>query len=139
MKFKIKEVSVNQIKVDYDDGSHAVVPIRKGMNEAQIFEVVEAFNTIDKDFAKVEDVPVKVDDAWHEVKLEEEPKLNYIQARSAALPDHQEFFHADYLARKGDDSYHKKIDERIEKIYKKFPKGDKLWTQKEAREFDSTK
>ena len=139
MKFKIKEVSVNQIKVDYDDGSTAVVPIRKGMNEAQIFEVVEAFNTIDKDFAKVEDVPVKVDDAWHEVKLEEEPKLNYIQARSTALPDHQEFFHADYLARKGDDSYDKKIDERIEKIYAKFTKGDKLWTQKECREFDSTK
>ena len=139
MKFKIKEVAVDQIKVDYDDGSHAIVPVRKGMNEDQIFEVIEAFNSINTAFDKVEDVPVKVDDTWHEAKIEEEQRLNYVQARSAAMPDHYEFFHADYLARKGDNSYHVKIDERIEKIYKKFPKGDKLWTQKECREFDSTK
>tara|TARA_R100000278_G_C5468818_1_gene163687 strand:- start:1119 stop:1538 length:420 start_codon:yes stop_codon:yes gene_type:complete len=139
MKFKIKEVGVDHLKVDYDDGSHAVVPIRKGMVTEQIYEVVEAFNNINTEFDKVEDVPVKADDTWHEIKIEEEPLLNYTQARAAALPNHYEFFHADYLARKGDDSYHKKIDERIEKIYNKFPKGDKLWTQKECREFDSTK
>ena len=109
------------------------------MNEDQIFEVIEAFNSLNTAFDKVGDVPVKAEDKWHEAKIEEEPRLNYVQARSAAMPNYYEFFHADYLARKGDDSYIKKIDERIDKIYTKFPKGDKLWTQKECREFDSTK
>tara|TARA_B100000945_G_scaffold279570_1_gene246071 strand:+ start:92 stop:511 length:420 start_codon:yes stop_codon:yes gene_type:complete len=139
MKFKIKEIEVNQITVDYDDGSHAIVPIRKGMNEDQIYEVIEVFNTIHNSFDKVEDIPVKADDTWHEAKIEEEPKLNYIQARASAMPRMDEFWHADYLARKGDNSYHTKIDERIDKIYAKFPKGDKLWTLKECREFDTTK
>ena len=139
MKFKIKEVGVDQIKVDYDDGSNAIVPVRKGMNEDQIFEVVEAFNTLNTSFDKVEDVPVKAEDKWHEVKIDEEPRLNYVQARALAMPNYYEFFNAEYLARKGDNSYITKIDERIAKIYKKFPKGDTLWTQKECREFDSTK
>lgn len=139
MKFKIKEVAVDQLKVDYDDGSNAIVPVRKGMTENQIYEVVEAFNTINTAFDKVEDIPVKASDTWHEIKIEEEPKLNYIEARRQAMPNMFEFFHADHLARKGDTSYQVKIDARIDKVYAKFPKGDTLWTQKECREFDSTK
>ena len=139
MKFKIKKVEVDKITVDYDDGSTAIVPIRKGLDESQIYQVVEQFNVIDKSFAKVADVPVTASDTWHEAKIEEEPKLNYIEARRQAMPNMHEFFHADYLARKGDTSYQVKIDARIDKIYVKFPKGDTLWTQKECREFDSTK
>ena len=139
MKFKIKKVAVDSITVDYDDGTSAIVPVRKGMTEDQIYEVIGVFNTATNSYDKVSDIPVKVSDKWHEAKIEEEPKLNYVQARAQAMPKMDEFFHADYLARKGDNSYVTKIDERLDKIYAKFPKGDTLWTQKECREFDSTK
>lgn len=139
MKFKINKVEVDKITVDYDDGSNAIVPIRTGLTETEIYQIIEQFNSIDKSFAKVADVPVSASDTWHEAKIEEEPKLNYIEARRQAMPNFYEVFHADYLARKGDTSYQVKIDERIDKIYVKFPKGDTLWTQKECREFDSTK
>ena len=138
MKFKIREITTTNLVVDYDDGSWAEVPIRKGMSKDNIYDVVKTFNEKVVVFDKVEDVPVTKDDKWHEIEIDDDRLLTYQEARQQCFPNNWEHLYADYLGRKGDNSHQTKIDERIAAVLAKFPKDDTKYTAKEVRDFEVT-
>lgn len=138
LKFKIKEVTVNTVGVEYEDGSVASVPITKGLNQTQIYEVVRAYNYKFDEFDKVADVPVAVSEDWIELVPDEERTFTYKEARQFAAPQLWEVVYADYLARKGDTSYQTKIDEKMDAILAAFPKDDKTYTLEQIRTWDES-
>tara|TARA_B100000965_G_scaffold14713_1_gene11075 strand:+ start:2159 stop:2584 length:426 start_codon:yes stop_codon:yes gene_type:complete len=138
LKFKIKDVTVNTVGVEYEDGSVATVPITKGMNQEQIYDVVKAYNYKFDEFEKQSDVPVTASEDWIQLTPEEERKFTYKEARQFAAPQLWEVVYADYLARKGDTSYQVKIDEKIDALLAAFPKDDKTYTLEEIRKWDES-
>ena len=138
LKFKIKEVTVNTVGVEYEDGSVASVPITKGLNQEQIYEVVKAYNYKFDEFEKKADVPVTASEEWIQVTPDEERTFSYKEARQFAAPQLWEVVYADYLARKGDTSYQTKIDEKMDAILAAFPKDDKTYTLEQIRTWDES-
>ena len=45
MKYTIKEINTEYVKVEYEDGSNAQVPIRKGQSNYDIRFNIKAFST----------------------------------------------------------------------------------------------
>jgi len=138
LKFKIKEVTVNTVGVEYEDGSVASVPITKGMSQDQIYSVVKAYNYKFDEFEKVNEVPVTASEDWVQLTPDEARTFTYKEARQFAAPQLWEVVYADYLARKGDTSYQVKIDKKMDDLLAAFPKDDKTYTLEQIRAFDES-
>ena len=122
MKFKVKAKTTETISVEYEDGSHAVVPIFKGQTKEQIIGAVQSFVN-DNSFDSVSDVPVDVSEDWLDSTAESDPDVDYRFARQSHYPDMGRQFDALYWQRVGDDTQQKKIDEEIKLVKDTIPKG----------------
>tara|TARA_R100000781_G_C4062032_1_gene121365 strand:+ start:99 stop:539 length:441 start_codon:yes stop_codon:yes gene_type:complete len=136
MKYKVTEVTVSDIKVEYADSSWARIPISKQLKKDDIRRLaLEFHNTEAVTFDKVSDVPVQVnyEDDTDTAIAEEVPERTwtYAQARANVYPTIGEQFDALYWARKGDDSHQTKIDTEIAKVKTDWPKTMSTMSQAE--------
>tara|TARA_B100000287_G_scaffold74097_1_gene65862 strand:- start:48 stop:458 length:411 start_codon:yes stop_codon:yes gene_type:complete len=129
MKATVKEVTVTSITVEYDNGSHALIPIEKQQDKNAIKETVKIYNNTFEPFAKVADVPVSVGDEFDLDPAVEDLDVDYRQARQAHYPRLEKQMDAAYWARQGDDTQQKAVDAEIDNVKTKIPKS---WTGKQS-------
>tara|TARA_Y100000114_G_scaffold4175_1_gene3496 strand:+ start:2000 stop:2407 length:408 start_codon:yes stop_codon:yes gene_type:complete len=115
MKYTVTEISTSNIKVQYPDGSHAVIPIVKGQSKETIEYNIIAFNQESQPFDKVSDVPVELNKEI-EVNLTVDNTCDYKEARRAHYPAIGTQLDALYWDRQGDDTQKKAIDARIKLV-----------------------
>tara|TARA_R100000781_G_scaffold53909_1_gene35255 strand:- start:656 stop:1087 length:432 start_codon:yes stop_codon:yes gene_type:complete len=133
MKYEIKEVATSSVKVEYEDGSWANVPINGTMTKNHIVATIDSYAT-KPGFSKTSDIPVSVGDAGESTDLEKAPEekaITYGVARSRQYPERGDQWDALYWQRKGDDSYITKIDEAIADTKAKWPKDMAAMTETE--------
>ncbi len=135
MKYKVTEVTVSDIKVEYADSSWARIPISKQLKKDDIRQLaIDFYNVEAVKFDKVSDVPVQVnyeDDTDTAIVAEDPPTWTYAQARASVYPTLGAQFDALYWARKGDDSHQTKIDTEIAKVKTDWPKTMSTMSQAE--------
>lgn len=123
MKFKVTAKTVSTISVEFEDGSHAVVPIAKDLSKEDIIVIAHTYhksNVDQQSFSKVADVPLEVSDTL----LEPAERIqDYRAARAYHYPNMGKQFDALYWAREGDDTQQKAVDATIKLVKEKIPKG----------------
>ena len=141
MKYKITEMDTVSMKVEYEDGSWALIPSQVGADKEYYLWQIKGFQPKAVEPVAIKDHPMKLGDegtvgeGLEEKKEEPEiSELNYGGARREAYPQIENQLEAMYDARKGDDTKQKAIDGHIEIVKAKFPKNDKLYTLKELDE-----
>ncbi len=123
MKFKVTAKTVSTVSVEFEDGSHAVVPIAKDLSKEDIIAIAHTYHKANIDeqaFSKVADVPLEVSDTWLEWV---EPIQDYRAARAYHYPNMGKQLDALYWAREGDDTQLKAVDATIKLVKEKIPKG----------------
>ena len=123
MKFKVKEVTTESVKAEFEDGSWAVVPIQKGQTKSAIISEIDMYGNKRAPFAKVSDVPVTVSDDWIDVSAVEATEIDYKAARRRHYPSVGHQLDALHWAREGDDTNLKAVDVAIKEVKTKIPKG----------------
>ena len=58
MKYKITELSTSSMKVEYNDSSHAVIPIEKTYDTNLLKDLIGKYHNVDRSFEKVEDLDI---------------------------------------------------------------------------------
>ena len=132
MKFKITEVDTLKIKVEYGDGSWALIPTLKDADKAYYAKQIQDCCTTPQDPVPVKDLPYKLgdegtvgDDVKEEKGVED---YDYGSARGVCYPTWGLQFDAMYHSRKGDNSFQEAIDGHIELVKAYFPKDDTIYT-----------
>lgn len=123
MKFKIKEVTTDSVKVEFEDSSWAVVPIQKGQSKSAIITDINLYGNKREPFEKVNDVPVTVSDEWIDTSAVEPTEVDYKGARRQHYPSIGHQMDSLYWAREGDDTNLKAVDVLIKEVKTKIPKG----------------
>tara|TARA_B100001250_G_scaffold342664_1_gene311032 strand:- start:534 stop:965 length:432 start_codon:yes stop_codon:yes gene_type:complete len=133
MKYEIKEVATSSVKVEYEDGSWANVPIHGNMTKNDVVAAIDSYAT-KLGFKSTSDIPLSVGDTGESTDrdTEAEPKdITYAVARSRIYPERGDQWDALYWQRKGDDSHMVKIDEAIADTKTKWPKDLAVMTETE--------
>nr|BAR31683.1 hypothetical protein [uncultured Mediterranean phage uvMED] len=141
MKYKITEMDTYSMKVEYDDGSWALIPSQVSADKEYYLWQIKGFQPKAVEPVAIKDHPMKLGDegtvgeGLEEEKQEPEVvEINYGGARREAYPQLQNQLEAMYDVRQGDDTKQKAIDGHIEIVKAKFPKDDKIYTLKELDE-----
>lgn len=122
MKFKITEIKTESVKVEFDDGSWANVPITKGQDQESIYNQIKTFAHLLVPFDQISDVPVTVADTWIDVSTAA-PDVDYKAAREQHYPSIGDQMDALHWAREGDDTNLKAVDVAIKEVKTKISKG----------------
>ena len=143
--YTIREVAVDHITVDYDDGSWAQIPIVGSANKEQIEEAIAAYAPRNDVYASVEDVPFSVGeqntirttservDAQNQALIDEQNAeiLTYKELRQNNYPTLGDQFDALYWSRNGDTSKLTEIDAKIAQVKTDYPKDMETITRGE--------
>tara|TARA_R100001510_G_scaffold55196_1_gene58790 strand:+ start:419 stop:841 length:423 start_codon:yes stop_codon:yes gene_type:complete len=125
-KATIKEVTVETVTVEFEDGSVAVVPLNKDWDSKQLNQEIFAYYNPRLSYEKVETVPLKAGDVIEEIVPENaktDEKFDYKIARKAHYPSSGEQWDAAYWSRQGDDSFQKLIDDKVKLVKDTIPKS----------------
>jgi len=123
-KATIKEVTVDALTVEYEDGSVAIVPINKDWDEEELNMHIFAYHNPRLSYDTVESVPVKAGDVIEKkIPIEDEQIFDYKQARKYHYPNSGEQWDAAYWNRLGDDSFQKLVDAKIKLVKDTIPKS----------------
>lgn len=130
MKYTITEVTTSQIKVDYENGTKAEIPLNKSDTNEIIRYSIKAYSGLGPiPFDKTSDVPIAVNFAGDtEDDLSTTNTYDYKQIRHAKYPDFGDQLDAAYKARLGDTSEQTTIDAAIAAVKTKYPKDDTKYT-----------
>jgi len=135
MKFKITEISDLQFKVEYDDGTWAIIPSVAGQDKNYYLGQIKHFAP-KHSVVKVADHPMKIADegtvgAGYTAPSQPETTMDYKWARAMAYTSMGGQFDAAMKARKGDDTEQKAHDAHQLIVKAKFPKDSKMYTASE--------
>ena len=126
MKYTIKEINTEYVKVEYEDGSNAQVPIRKGQSNYDIRFNIKAFSTTTHTpYDNTSDVPIAINfqgDTEDDLTVKNE--YTYKDIRAAKYPQFGEQMDAAFKSRKGDNTMQNVIDAEIQAVKDKYPKDD---------------
>ena len=123
MKFKIKEVTTESVKAEYEDGSWALVPIQKGQTKDAILNQIDEYGNKRAPFDKVADVPVTTSEDWLDTSEVVQTEIDYKDARRRHYPSVGHQLDSLHWAREGDDTNLKAVDVAIKEVKAKIPKG----------------
>jgi len=129
MKFTVKEITTTSVKVEYENGSWANVPIEKGQDKDTISQNCSNYNHEPNPWEKVGDVPLTVGETVDYDNTPEDPDVDYQAARLEHYPRLQKQLDAAYWARQGDDTQQKEVDTAIQHVKDTIPK---TWTGKQS-------
>ena len=129
MKYKITELSTSSMKVEYNDSSHAVIPIEKTYDTNLLKDLIGKYHNVDRSFEKVEDIPLALNyEGDTEEDLTTPNEFTYKDMRLAEYPNVGYQLGALNKSRLGDNSEITKIDEVIADVKAKYPKDNKKYT-----------
>ena len=129
MKYTVKEINTTSVKVEYEDGSWADVPIEKGMSKDTISRNCDQWYNPPTPFDKESDVPLTVGETIEWSVADADADVDYKNARQQHYPPIERQMDAAYWARQGDDTQQKKVDAAIQLVKDTIPK---TWTGKES-------
>ena len=133
MKYKITEMDTYSMKVEYEDGTWAMIPSIPEQDKNYYLIQIKGYQPKDTQVA-VKDHPMKVgDEGVVGEGIEDEPdaqldliqEWDYANARAIAYPSSAKQWDAYYWLGKGDDTLHKALIAHIEMVKEKFPKDMK--------------
>ena len=133
MKYKITEMDTYSMKVEYEDGTWAMIPSIPEQDKNYYLIQIEGYQPKDTQVA-VKDHPMKVgDEGVVGEGIEDDPdaqldliqEWDYANARAIAYPSSAKQWDAYYWLGKGDDTLHKALIAHIEMVKEKFPKDMK--------------
>ena len=132
-KATIKEVTVDTLTVEYEDGSVAIVPINKNWNDLELNSQIFAYYNPRLSYDTVESVPVKAGDVIEKriPETEGDQTYDYKEARKYHYPKSGEQWDAAYWSRQGDDSFQKLVDAKIKLVKDTIPKSG-TYTQEQV-------
>ena len=129
MKYTVKEITTTSVKVEYENGSWAVVPIEKGQTKDIISQKCTSFNQEPNPWDKTTDVPLTVGETVDYDTTPEDADVDYQKARLEHYPRIEKQMDAAYWARQGDDTQQKEVDTAIQLVKDTIPK---TWTGKQS-------
>ena len=129
MKYTVKEITTTSVKVEYEDGSWADVPIEKGMSKDAISKNCDQWYNPPSPFDKVSDVPLTVGETVEWSLEATDVDVDYRDARQEHYPRVEKQMDAAYWARQGDDTQQKEVDTAIQLVKDTIPK---TWTGKQS-------
>ena len=129
MKYTVKEITTTSVKVEYEDGSWANVPIVKGDTKDIISANCDNFNNSPTPFDNVSDVPLTVGETIDWSNDAQDADVDYKDARIEHYPRLEKQMDAAYWARQGDDTQQKEVDTAIQLVKDTIPK---TWTGKQS-------
>lgn len=131
--YTIREITVNSVTVDYEDGSWAIVPLRASYTKEQAEEIIAQFTNQSEPYDSVDVVPFTVGESntiktQGELAAEKKAKsdaelVNYIEMRQKVYPSIGDQLDALYWARKGDTTELDALDAQIQQIKIDYPKN----------------
>tara|TARA_R100000388_G_C7235336_1_gene157470 strand:+ start:1141 stop:1611 length:471 start_codon:yes stop_codon:yes gene_type:complete len=133
MKYKITEMDTYSMKVEYEDGTWAMIPSIPEQDKNYYLIQIKGYQPKDTQVA-VKDHPMKVgDEGVVGEGIEDDPdaqldliqEWDYANARAIAYPSSAKQWDAYYWLGKGDDTLHKALIAHIEMVKEKFPKDMK--------------
>ena len=127
MKYTVKEITTTSVKVEYENGTWADVPIEKGMDKDTISQNCDQWDNPPQPFDTVSDVPLTVGETVEWIHNSEDLDADYRDARKEHYPRLEKQFDALYWARQGDDTQLKEVDAAIQHVKDTIPK---TWTGK---------
>ena len=139
MKYKITEMTTQEMKVEYEDGSWAKIASSPDQPKEYYLTMIARYHHSNDQEVAITDHPMKIGDEGtvgeglekEEPPTAEETKIDYGFARRSAYPQLENQLEAMYDARQGDDTKQKAIDGHIEIVKAKIPKDDKIYTYEE--------
>jgi hypothetical protein len=129
MKYTVKEINTTSVKVEYENGSWAVIPIEKGQTKDTISQNCVSFNHEPNAWDKTADVPLTVGETVDYDTTVEDADVDYRKARQEHYPRVEKQMDAAYWARQGDDTQQKEVDTAIQLVKDTIPK---TWTGKQS-------
>ena len=134
MKYKVTEMDTYSMKVEYEDGTWAMIPSVPNMDKD--FYLIQIQNHQPKDSeVALKDHPMKIGDEGvvgegisEEAKYDGNPSWGYDDARAIAYPSSGCQWDALYWAGKGNNTFQDAINVHIEMVKEKFPKNDTKYT-----------
>ena len=129
MKYTVKEITTTSVKVEYEDGSWADVPIEKSMSKDTISRNCDQWYNPPTPFDKVSDVPLTVGETVEWSDEADDADVDYKDARLEHYPRLEKQMDAAYWARQGDDTQQKEVDTAIQLVKDTIPK---TWTGKQS-------
>ena len=143
MKFTVREVGLNSVTVDFEDGSWAEVPFSDGLkSKADLLRLIDTYsnklNTLPAEFVTAgEELDSEVITGEDE-QLSDDPEktlLDWKQLRQQVYPTRGDQLDALYKARKGDPSELQEIDVAIEEVKTLIPKDFPPMTRAQFAEY----
>ena len=139
MKYKITEMDTVSMKVEYDDGSWALIPSEVGADKEYYLWQIKGFQPKAVEPVAIKDHPMKIGDEGtvgegleeKEAETQGVSEVNYGGARREAYPQIENQLEALYDSRQGDSTKQTAIDGHIGIVKAKFPKDDKMYTLQE--------
>lgn len=133
MKYKITEVTTLRLKVEYEDGSWALIPTAKDADKNYYAQRIVDFCQTPQEPVAIGDIPYSVghegevgdDVSEGEVSVD---KFTASDLREACFPALGEQFDALYHARGGDDSMQTEIDAHIKFVKDNVSMDDTVYT-----------
>ena len=140
MKFKITEVTTLRLKVEYEDGSWALIPTEKDADKEYYAQRIVDFCQTPQEPVPITEIPYKIghegevgDDIVGTAELLPE-KYPASELREYCYPALGQQFDALYKARLGDSTMQTKIDAHIKFVKDNIPMDDKEYTFEEMNE-----
>ena len=140
MKYKITERDTYKMKVEYSDGSWALIPSEKGKDKAWYAQKIVDFCSTPQEPVAIKDHPLKVGDEGTVgdglPEIEEEPEIEYFNWSDLRLylyPKENAQFEASYDARIGDNTKQTAIDAHIKLVKDSIAKDSTQYTSEQMQ------
>ena len=123
MKFTVKNKTTLDVTVEYEDGTTAVFPVTKSMDQDAIKAAAKGWNNQQVPYDSVSDVPVEIGTEYETPEIDNDRQVDYRSARRPNYPDMGRQLDALYWERQGDDTQRKLYDVKIKEVKDKIPKS----------------
>lgn len=116
MKFTVKNKTTLDVTVEYEDGTTAVFPVTKSMDQDAIKAAAKGWNNQQVPYDSVDAVPVTVGSEYETPEVDVDRAVDYRAARRPNYPDLGRQLDALYWARQGDNTKSTSMDAEIKLV-----------------------
>jgi hypothetical protein len=137
LRYTVREVAVNSVTIDFENGAWATVPIDASMSKGDIEARIRQFAFVPAHFSSAADVPLVAGDEGElvaEAELNAARKYTYRDIRAMHYPSLGDQLDAAYWARNGRTEDQEVIDAAIAQVKRIIPKDTVPMTLAEAYE-----
>lgn len=137
LRYTVREVAVDSVTVDFENGAWAIIPISANMPKEGIEARMRQFAFVPEHFSSTADVPLAAGDEGEllaDAELNAARKYTYAEIRAKHYPSLGDQLDAAYWARNGRTEGQEAIDAAIAQVKRAIPKDAAPMTLAEAGE-----